>query len=477
MEATRYRFSRAQQTSFSEPLIVQPGVAPPPIEIILNRGGGTIRGTVETSSTLVAAGVLIVPSSPASVGPQMVPISLWEKTASFETPLLAPGEYNLYAFKQWAEIEYRSPEFLRALTGGVGVRVRDGEEQEVTITSFTRMKTAFAVFAIALTACAQSFPVSGVVIDAVNRAPMKRVRVTLAGSATRKQSVITGDDGRFAFEAPSGQYRLTAEYQGNDQTYGQFPGTIFAAGVFTGPDQDSSSLVFRWFPLGSISGTVIDDRGEPAPGVMVGLIRETIVGGRRQPREAGRISTNDIGQYRFGNLAAGTYELVVTGTPWSSERVQTVPKSGDTAPETRSAPTYSYAPAHYPNADANAASPLTLAPGQDAKADFTLRTVRGANVNVRAIGDVNITGARVMLLGDGVSGLPRLQTISLPLRQSQTFFAVPPSPYTLLAVGPGASLLGRKTIDVLDSELASNSKSVGHLRSKARSFLRARKRG
>jgi len=43
-----------------------------------------------------------------------------------------------YAFLDDVEIEYRNPQFLRSLSGGVGVQVEDGSEKSVTIPGVER---------------------------------------------------------------------------------------------------------------------------------------------------------------------------------------------------------------------------------------------------------------------------------------------------------------------------------------------------
>jgi len=51
----------------------------------------------------------------------------------FSFDSLAPGDYTLYGFST-DQIEYRSAEFLRGLTGGESVHVEDGATATVTIT-------------------------------------------------------------------------------------------------------------------------------------------------------------------------------------------------------------------------------------------------------------------------------------------------------------------------------------------------------
>ena len=120
-------------------LSVLPGVAPPPIEIQVKPGGGTLQGEVAVPSLPQTAGVLVVPSFPNSTGPIMVPLGVGpQQKTSFMRPFIRPGDYTLYAFSNWQDVEFRSPAFLQALTGGVSVRVEDGKEQQIYITSVVK---------------------------------------------------------------------------------------------------------------------------------------------------------------------------------------------------------------------------------------------------------------------------------------------------------------------------------------------------
>ncbi len=119
---------------------VQAGVSPPPIEITLKSGGATIDGKIEATPVPPAtAGVLLVPASNTAIGLRMIPLfAVGADPPLFKVPQIAPGEYTLYLFSQRDEIEYRNPEFLRSLTGGVHVRLADGETQQVTLPSFVK---------------------------------------------------------------------------------------------------------------------------------------------------------------------------------------------------------------------------------------------------------------------------------------------------------------------------------------------------
>ena len=56
----------------------------------------------------------------------------------FQFPFLPPGDYSVYLFPRRDEVEFRDPEVLRSLTGGVHVHITEDGEQEVTLESFAQ---------------------------------------------------------------------------------------------------------------------------------------------------------------------------------------------------------------------------------------------------------------------------------------------------------------------------------------------------
>jgi len=155
--------------------------------------------------------------------------------------------------------------------------------------------------------------------------------------------------------------------------------------VITGPDQDTAHFVFRWYAPGAIYGKVVDDRGDSVANALVQLVRDPIINGRRHASTYAWGRTDDRGNYRFGPVAPGRYYLIASGNPWYTAALrfgrQILSNGGMKEPDE---PTPGYALCYYPNAsDPGGASPLTVEPGRELAADFTLRTVAGANIFFR----------------------------------------------------------------------------------------------
>jgi uncharacterized protein (DUF2141 family) len=112
-------------------LMVEPGVAPPPIDVAVTAGGGRIKGMVAFDGP--TANVLLVPQFSSVAGPQMVSAFRVEgDKLQFQAGNLEPGAYIVRAFAR-PDIEYRNPEFLRTLAGGLVVQVDGDGEKEVTL--------------------------------------------------------------------------------------------------------------------------------------------------------------------------------------------------------------------------------------------------------------------------------------------------------------------------------------------------------
>jgi protocatechuate 3,4-dioxygenase beta subunit len=120
-------------------LTIQPGVAPPLVEIVAIRGGGTVTGSVaiESGKKRSQIGILLVPQFMPSTGP-VVGSAINFGDTPFHIGSLAPGSYSAYAFSSIDEVEYRNPTFLQSLTGGVSVQVEDNTEKNIKIMELAR---------------------------------------------------------------------------------------------------------------------------------------------------------------------------------------------------------------------------------------------------------------------------------------------------------------------------------------------------
>jgi hypothetical protein len=71
-------------------------------------------------------------------------------------------------------------------------------------------------------------------------------------------------------------------------------------------------LTIRLYKLGAITGSVVDDSGEPLVGVSLRSYRRVLIGGRRVFTPfGGNTMTDDRGMYRLANLVPGEYVISV----------------------------------------------------------------------------------------------------------------------------------------------------------------------
>jgi hypothetical protein len=125
----------------SNPAItIEPGGTPPPIEIAMRPGGGTIHANIAPSLPNRGGGVLAVPTFSSSTGPRFQPMGIADDSDDQELEIsnLAPGDYMLYAFSTADQIEYRNPAVLESLTGGTTVHVDDGKTSEVKLNAVVK---------------------------------------------------------------------------------------------------------------------------------------------------------------------------------------------------------------------------------------------------------------------------------------------------------------------------------------------------
>jgi hypothetical protein len=157
--------------------------------------------------------------------------------------------------------------------------------------------------------------ISGTLVSADSGRPVKRARVNLSGDVRPARSAVTDDQGRFAFaDLPAGRFTLSASKPGYvNITYGQKrpgrPGTPIQLA-------DAQKLTNVKLPIpkgGVLTGTVLDEGGDPTAGTQVTAWRYEMRTGEKRLTQAGSDQTDDRGTYRIYGLLPGDY--VVRATP------------------------------------------------------------------------------------------------------------------------------------------------------------------
>jgi hypothetical protein len=239
--------------------------------------------------------------------------------------------------------------------------------------------------------------VEGVVLNSVSGAPIKKAVVTLRSLLSRNSGYQALSDlaGRFRFDnVTPGDYGLWAEAQGYVRNAGRF----FAPSQAVSVEEEKTIKDFsiRLEPLGTISGRVLDENGDPVPGAAADGLRYSY--SREGARLAHRAmaTTNDRGEYRLFDLEPGRWYLRVTKNmvqPSAKGRVHSV------LAETNFLVTF------YPGVEREAeAGSIEVAPGAEvSQVDVHLRKTRVYHIRGKVFdaGGQAAAKARVRIEGVG----------------------------------------------------------------------------
>lgn len=150
------------------------------------------------------------------------------------------------------------------------------------------------------------------------------VVVSRGGAATQSEGpngaprqLLTDASGRFMFRnLAAGRYSIRASaspYLAGGPGAAR-PGAITQTIELTRDDEKRDGIVIRMWKGASISGTVVDEAGEPAIGVSIQSIRRMVMNGRMRTGFAGTAVTDDRGVYRMSGLLPGEYFVGVITT-------------------------------------------------------------------------------------------------------------------------------------------------------------------
>jgi len=217
--------------------------------------------------------------------------------------------------------------------------------------------------------------ISGTVIDAVTRQPLKSVQVRARnlspgkGGAPHFGSSTTDSEGHFTIDGLNeGRYFIFASREGyvGQRVSGTGPGGRLIA---VGAGQHTSDLLVELTPGATISGHVKSFESKPMAGVSIEVLRYFQSDGGKQLRGVNApVFTDAAGEYRINGLPAGNYYLRANPPTKSN--------GGKIAPKTAFAPTY------FSNAtEVATAAPVSVHAGSDlAGMDFTLTPVHAVSV-------------------------------------------------------------------------------------------------
>ena len=220
-----------------------------------------------------------------------------------------------------------------------------------------------------------------IVKDAAGGDPVNDVSVNVAG--VRGISAPTDEYGRYRFpNLPAGAYRITAA--NGLRSVSQIQRTTLLC------DQPETSLEFRFPAPSSIAGRVLDEKGQPVPGISVRLVRREYQRGALEYVAMTAVTTGSQGEYTIpGYIQPGRAYLVLAGNFAGVDGpISTLPSEPELRDSLR-------APAYYPDAKSpDAARPVVLGVGE-ARKGVDIRISKSASYCVS--GTVDVAGGPASL--------------------------------------------------------------------------------
>ena len=259
----------------------------------------------------------------------------------------------------------------------------------------------------------------GRVVAADTGRPIKRARVSAnAPELQGGRGMLTDDKGVFELtELPAGRYTVNVSKSGFvTLSYGQRRPLQSGTPLQLADGQQLKGVDFS-LPRGSVvGGTVLDEDGDPMPGVNVRVMRYQFQQGNRTLTQAGNGQTDDRGQYRVWGLMPGDYYVsaVARNTNFGPGGRGAGPGVADgygrggrggfggAAGTSDDEDQLAYAPTYFPGvASPEEAKPVTLGLSQEVVGiNFNLLLVRTARISGRVTnpdgtpapgGNVNLT--------------------------------------------------------------------------------------
>ena len=155
--------------------------------------------------------------------------------------------------------------------------------------------------------------VFGQVTEADSTRPVAGAIVTLSIPGTQPLRVMADGQGRFGFrDLPKGRFNLSSTRPGwVDGAYGRTRPGGSSLGLTLGDGEKVSGVVIPMWRFASITGTVVDELGEPVINANVRVLKRQLVNGRIRLTPLTQDSTDDRGIYRIGMLEPGEYVVAI----------------------------------------------------------------------------------------------------------------------------------------------------------------------
>jgi protocatechuate 3,4-dioxygenase beta subunit len=287
-----------------------------------------------------------------------------------------------------------------------------------------------------------AFRIAGIIVSSTGGNPLAHARVTIIDDKNpeRRQSVVTGEDGRFDFKVGAGKYAL----QGNKRGYiaaAYEQHEQFSTAIVTGAGLDTENLVLRLAPAAVLSGKILDEMGDPVRHATVSIYREDRRVGIGRILKTSADSTDDLGAYEFSSLDAGTYFISVTAKPWYANHPHSAESETDNRPSSVDRSLDVAYPITYfgDSTEPDDATPIPIRGGDHLQADIHLNPVPALHLLFR-VAENGERGISVpMLQRPSFDGVDTVQTDGMQQLSPGVFEinGVAPGRYSVRTPGSG----------------------------------------
>ena len=235
------------------------------------------------------------------------------------------------------------------------------------------------------------YRVTGIVVSSTTGSPVQHCHLTaslnarsrgmgsrrFAGNTATQQSFDADEHGRFTISLPSaGAWHLSAAARGFvTQAYDEHQ--QFSSAVVLTPEAPTIDLRFQLAPEAVVTGTVVDEAGEPVRNARLTLLTVPQQGPDTKPMPMATraaTQTDDRGVYEFDGIPPGNYRITLQDQPWYAAAAQPrFASPSSVAPQLDPSLDVAYPLTWFPGVDdAALAETLTLQGGDTRQADFHL---------------------------------------------------------------------------------------------------------
>ena len=247
---------------------------------------------------------------------------------------------------------------------------------------------------------ASHYRITGTVVNSTSGTPVQHCHLTVSqnprgrGPGNRRgagntatQSFDADEHGHFSISLPSaGAWHLNAAARGFvTQAYEEHQ--QFSSAIVLTATAPTIDLQFQLAPEAIVTGTVLDEAGEPVRNARMSLWTIPQQGPDMHPEPIAIRSTaqtDDRGMYEFSNVTPGNYRITLQAQPWYAASAQRRfgPPSTD-APQVDPSLDVAYPLTWFPGVDdPSLAETLTLQGGDTHQADFHLVPIPSIHLHV-----------------------------------------------------------------------------------------------